>query len=107
MVLSVRINTPVCPLCDKRMVEIQFKKAWWYVCHSCQISILTNDIFVGKWNDDAATEDGEDTNCPVCRAKMRVFMRSDGYAKCKCTSKTCGATIESDIPDEKFKFKVI
>ena len=61
---------------------------------------------VGKWNDNAQHEDEEDVDCPVCRAKMLVFMRSDGYIKAKCTARTCGAIVESDVPEDNFNFKV-
>jgi hypothetical protein len=102
--MLIKTLTPLCPLCGDPFRLVVKNQEKWFTCWKCEICILTNDVCVGKWNDNTTPEDTDDLLCPVCRAKMKMFTRSDGYVKAVCPSRTCKAVVESDVPEDKFKF---
>lgn len=93
--------TPLCPLCGKSYTTIVHKGIEVYLCRKCKVFIRTDDPCVPLGGADVSYEDDEeDMQCVVCRAKMRMFFRSDGYVKGVCTNHLCKAVLESDRPDD-------
>lgn len=74
---------PECPLCDRKMQEIYTDKGKFWACLNtdCMIWIKDTDPLLNRWK-----EFSEETwpRCPLCKEKMRVFMRADKYLKAQC-----------------------
>ncbi len=88
-------NNPECPLCSKKFDLIQHSDHGltrdFYVCKLDKVAIMTTDPMVGHWNDHKDLESNLEIPCVVCKDKMNLFCRSDGYMKAVCPK--CKASV--------------